>query len=86
MKIPNFVGTLIGKILKSKLDLKEGKVESKKWYTSKGVWSGIVTALMGLYLSLAPQFNLPAVPEWIFALLGTLGVYSRVVANTTIEK
>lgn len=80
----NLIAKLGGKFLASRLKLQEGKVESKKWFLSKGVWTGIVTGLMGIYLSLAQQLNLPAVPEWIFALLGALGIYSRVVAETKI--
>lgn len=80
----NFFAKIAGKFLSKKLDLQEGVVDTKKWYLSKGVWTGVVTGLMGIYLSLSPQLNLPAVPEWIIALLGALGVYSRVTAETKI--
>lgn len=59
--------------------------DTKKWWQSKGVWTGIVTATMGAYVTLTPVFHLPVVPEWIFALLGTLGIYTRVTATKTIE-
>jgi hypothetical protein len=75
---------LAGKFISSKIKLEDKMDDTKKWYLSKGVWTGIVTALMGLYLSLAPQLHLPAVPEWIFALLGAVGVYTRVSANAKI--
>lgn len=58
--------------------------DTKPWYKSKGVWTGIATGLMGIYLSLAAQHHWPAVPEWIFVILGTLGIYSRVTADTKI--
>jgi hypothetical protein len=63
---------------------------TKKWFQSKGVWTGIVTFLIGAYslvgTALAPQFgwHLPAIPEWVLTLLGTIGVYSRVTADTKI--
>lgn len=82
----NLLAKLAGKFAKSKLDLKEGPMDdTKKWYASKGVWTGIVTALMGAYLSLAPQFGWPAVPEWVFSFLGALGIYARVSADKQIS-
>lgn len=85
MKIPNFVLTFIGRKAANRLDLKEGYMEDKKkWYLSKNIWTGITTALIGLYLTLAPQFGLPAIPEWIFTLLGAAGIYTRVKADTKI--
>lgn len=77
----SFFAKLAGKFLSKKLNLQGGLVDSKKWYLSKGVWTGVVTGLLGIYLSIP---NLPAVPEWVFALLGALGVYSRVTAETKI--
>lgn len=86
MKIPNFIWKLIGKNISKQLKLEDKPMnESKKWYTSKGVWTAIVTGLMGLYLSIQPTFSLPNIPEWIFAILGAIGLYSRVSANKTIE-
>lgn len=57
---------------------------TKKWYQSKGVWTGVVTGLMGIYLAVAPAAGFPAVPEWIFAILGGMGIYTRVVADSKI--
>ena len=81
----SFFAKLAGKFLSKKLNLQEGIVETKKWYLSKGVWTGVVTAVMGLYVTLQAQIGLPAIPEWIFALLGALGIYSRVTAETKLE-
>lgn len=81
-----FFAKIAGTFLSKKLKLEDSPMDdTKKWYLSKGVWVGVVTSVMGLYLSLAPQLHLPAVPEWIFALLGALGVYSRVSADTKIQ-
>lgn len=83
----SLIAKLAGKWAAKKLGLEEaGKMDdTKKWYLSKGIWTGVVTGLLGIYVSLVPQLHLPAVPEWIFALLGALGVYSRATATTTVE-
>lgn len=93
-KLPNFVYRFVGAKVAKILNLQEGgmvdQVEAKKWYKSKGVLTGVVTVLIALYstvgTALAPQlgWNLPPIPEWIFAILGSLGVYSRVVADKKI--
>jgi len=57
---------------------------TKKWYLSKGVWTGIVTGLIGIYSVIAPHVNGPAIPEWVFALLGGMGIYTRVNATDKI--
>lgn len=57
---------------------------TKPWYQSKNIWAAVVTAVVGLYMSLAPQFHFPAIPEWIFTLLGAVGVYTRVTATDKI--
>lgn len=86
MKVPDFILRFVGRQVASKLDLKEGYMEdTKKWYQSKNIWTGIVTALVGVYLSLAPQFHWPAIPEWIFTILGAVGIYTRVTAETKIQ-
>jgi hypothetical protein len=59
---------------------------TKAWYLSKGIWTGIVTALLGAYLSLAPQFGWPQIPEFVFAILGALGIYTRATADSKITK
>lgn len=85
MKMPNFIYGWIGKFIGSKLKLEGDSMdETKKWYVSKGVWTAIVTGLMGIYVTIQSAAGLPAVPEWIFAILGGLGLYSRVVADKKI--
>lgn len=82
---------LLGKFIKSKLDKGGSSMDGKKkWYQSKNVWTGIVTVLIGIYsliqASLAPVlgFTLPAIPEWLFTVLGAIGIYTRVSATKTI--
>lgn len=86
-----FFGRLFGKYLAGKIDLQGGEMDDKKsWYKSKTVLTGIVTTLVGLYglvdVNLGPQFgfDLPGIPEWVFAVLGGLGIYGRVVADKKI--
>ena len=83
---------LAGKIEKT-LELQEGtNMESKKWYQSKNIWTGVVTVLIASYettqKALAPQFgwNLPEIPSFVYMVLGSLGIYTRAVASTTITK
>lgn len=65
-------------------------MDTKKWYLSKGVWTGIVATLIGTYESLrmyvGPQFgwDIPAIPPFVYTILGTIGIYSRVVADKKI--
>lgn len=88
-----FFAWIAGKLAKSKLNLKEDKemTGSKKWYASKTVWAGIVTALLGMYelvdLNIGPAagFDLPSIPAWIYTFLGALGVYGRVDAKKSVE-
>lgn len=86
MIFQSFFAKMAGKAVADKLDLKEvSKMDStKKWYLSKGVWTGVATGVVAIYGSLAPGLNLPHIPEWVFALLGGMGVYTRVTADTKI--
>lgn len=62
---------------------------TKKWYLSKGVWAGIITALIGAGTAIAQLFGLDLNSNAIFGLiitiLGALGLYSRVTADTKIQ-
>lgn len=89
--LSNFAAKLVGKAIKKKLDLKEGPVEDKKkWFESKGIWTGIVTVLIGVYesirMSLAPElgWNVPVIPEFVYVILGAIGVYARKVADKKV--
>lgn len=90
MWLPDWMLKIIGKQIAKKLKLEDGKMETKKWYVSKGVWTGILTVLIGGYettrVAVAPQFgwNIPAIPPFVYTLLGAMGVYTRVTAETKI--
>lgn len=76
---------LFGKYLAGKIKLEDGKMdEKKKWFKSKTIWTGVVAVLLAAYSTAASSFGLPPVPEWIFAILGTLGIYTRTTATTKI--
>ena len=60
-------------------------MDSKKWWQSKAVWTGVIAVLIASYNTASAQFGLPAIPEVIFAILGALGIYSRVNATTVIK-
>jgi hypothetical protein len=58
---------------------------TKKWYLSKTVWAGVVAVLVAGYNAAAAQFGLPAIPEFVFAILGAFGVYGRATATTSLK-
>jgi hypothetical protein len=60
-------------------------MDSKKWWLSKGIWTGVVAVVLAAYATAASQFGLPAVPEWVFAILGAFGVYTRATATTVLK-
>lgn len=82
----SFFAKLAGKTIANKLDLtEESKMDgTKKWFQSRTVWTGVVGGLLAIYGSLAPGLNLPHIPEWIFALLSGLGIYTRISATDKI--
>lgn len=88
----DFILRLIAKRISKKLQLKEGTVDKKEWWKSKTIISDIVTILIGLYASIGATlgqsmgWNLPPIPEWLFVILGALGIYGRTSATTTIGK
>lgn len=60
-------------------------MESKKWFLSKTIWVGVVAVLLAAYSTAAVQFGLPAIPEWVFGILGALGIYTRSTATTVLK-
>lgn len=92
MKLPNWVYRFVGTRLSDKLDLKEGiPVDTKKWYQSKTIWSGVATILFGTYeltrAHLAPNMGwaLPEIPSWVLTILGGMGIYGRMVGTKQIS-
>lgn len=83
--MPKWIASLIGKFAGAKLKLEDGNMDDKKrWWKSKTVWSGVIAVLVAGYNAAATQWSIPAIPEWVFALLGGLGVYGRVTAEKKV--
>lgn len=85
MILPDWLLKLLGRRIAAKLNLQEGTLDNTKpWYQSKTIWAGVIAALVGVYNSVAAVKALPAIPDWVFSLLGAIGIYSRVTADTKI--
>lgn len=88
----NFLAKMAGKLAAQKLKLQEGPtMPSKPWYTSKGMWAGIVGILMGIVGFVDVNFTHGAIASSPYfsmavAFLGAMGLYSRGTATTTISK
>lgn len=89
--MPNWIAKLAGVFIRNKIKLEDGTMnDTKKWYQSKAIWTGITATLIGIYNVVAtnalPAFGVtaPVIPDWIFAILGTIGVYTRAKADTKI--
>lgn len=61
-------------------------MEKKAWYRSKTIWTGVVAVLIAGYNTAAIQFNLPQIPEFVFAMLGAFGIYTRATSTTVLTK
>ena len=81
-----WVKKIVARTIGNKIGKEMDKMEetSKKWFASKTIWAGIVTVLVAAYNAGSTSFGWPAVPDWIFTLLGAIGIYSRVEATKTI--
>lgn len=60
--------------------------ESKKWFQSKTVLSGVAAVAIAAYNAASAEFGLPPIPDFVFGILGALGIYGRVTAKSTIRK
>ncbi len=58
-------------------------METKPWWQSKTIWAGVIVVFIATYNGFRPAFaesfhvTLPVIPEFVYALLGALGVYGR---------
>lgn len=64
-------------------------MDNKKWYLSKTIWAGIITALIGAAQTIGLQFGFDLlanpIASMVISVLGALGIYGRVTANTSIK-
>jgi hypothetical protein len=58
----------------------------KKWYKSKAFWAGVVAVLVSAYNTASTNFGLPVIPEFVYAVLGFLGIYGRATATGPLVK
>lgn len=55
---------------------------TKKWYESKTVWLGVITAIVGIFSFLESQY--PQMGIFV-TLSGVMGIVLRVFSSTPIE-
>ena len=58
------------------------KKATKKWYGSKTVWLGVITAIVGIFSFLESQY--PQMGIFV-TLSGVVGIIFRVFTSTSIE-
>ena len=76
---------IAGKKIKETINLKEGTVETKKWYTSKTIWTAIVAAVLGILSAVGQATGHPVtIPSWVYDILAAIGVYSLRTADKPI--
>jgi len=82
-----FIAKLIGKKILRGLKLEEGTaMETKKWYTSKAVWSAVIMVILGAVTPISSAFGHPViVPDWVINVLTGLGIYGIRAGDKTIE-
>lgn len=85
MWIPDFIVKFFGHKIEDKLDLKEdSQMDTKPWYMSKGIWTAIVTGIVGTYQAVSLTHALPPIPPFVFTLLGAMGLYALRTADKNI--
>lgn len=58
---------------------------TKAWWMSKTIWAGVLTVLLTAYNAASESFGLPPVPDFVYAILGALGIYGRSVATKEVK-
>lgn len=56
-----------------------------KWWQSRNVWVGVVAVLIAGYNSACTSFGLPVIPEFIYGILGAMGIYTRINATGAVK-
>lgn len=86
--IKEFLAKMIGRRIINDLKLEEGTaLETKKWYTSKAVWSAILMVIIGGITPISQAFGHPVeVPAWIINVLTGLGIYGIRTGDASISK
>lgn len=54
----------------------------KAFWKSKTFWASILAVLIGAYETvIVPIFGTPPIPDFVYAILGALGLWGRVTAT-----
>lgn len=85
------IAKFAGKWLAKKTNLQEGTMGTKKWYTSKTIWSDVATVAISIVGLVDVHFTggkiaTNPIYQTVLALLGGMGIYTRVNATTTLTK
>lgn len=86
--LKKLVAKKAGKEIAKNLELTEGTPmeNGKPWYKSKAVWTAVVTALISAVGPVSESLGHKiVVPEWIYGVLGGLGIYSLRIAKGPIQ-
>jgi len=84
--IPDFLLKIVGRRIGDKIKLQENStMENKKWFQSKTVWTAVVGGLLSIYTAIGTIHPLPVIPEWIYTLLGAIGLYGLRTADSKIS-
>lgn len=75
--IQNFIARQIGKKVANDLKLEDKPMDTKKWYASKTVWTAIIGTLLAGVQPISTALGHPiTIPQWVFEVLGGMGLYS----------
>lgn len=84
--IPDWVLKLIGKNVAGKLDLQEDStMDSKPWYKSRTLWTAVVGGIIGIYNAVSSFHTLPVIPEYVYTVLASFGLWSLRTADKKID-
>lgn len=58
---------------------------TKSWFQSKTIWSGAVAVGVAAWNAASQEFGVPPIPDYVFGILGALGIYGRASASSRIR-
>jgi hypothetical protein len=63
------------------------ELTGKSWWQSKTVWAGVIAVLLAAYNeAVAVGLGLPPIPDFVYGVLGALGIYGRAAATKQLGK
>lgn len=86
MIFENLIAKIAGRAIAKKLNLKEGQVDTKKWYESKTIWTAVVAAALGIIQAVGQTTgHTIVIPNWVYDVLGAVGLYSLRTGDKPIQ-